>query len=149
VKALPGTEEMETTLIRGSIRVDSKKYPGSFAILKPNEKLTVKNNLSQESAALQTPFHIAPLVINRDTNRPQDVKWVQNRLEIENEPLSSIATKLQSWYGVEIVITDDAVKDYHYSGVFENESILKTLEALQLSYPFQFKVEENKIIISK
>ncbi len=149
VKAYPHAKEMETILLRGSVRVNSKKYPGSFVILKPNEKLTVKNNLASGQATAEQPFQIAALEINEHTHKPKDTQWIQNKLEIENESLSSIARKLQLWYGVEIEIIDDAVKDYHYSGVFEEESILKTLEALQLSFPFKFVVVENKIIISK
>ncbi|MET3112495.1 transmembrane sensor [Pedobacter sp. CG_S7] len=149
VKAYSSDKEMETSLIRGSVRVDSKKYPGKFVILKPNEKLITNNYLVKVSTEVQKPFHITMLKMNSETQKPEEVQWIQQRLEIENEPLSLIAKKLETWYGIEIVIKDEAVKNYHYSGVFENETIIKTLEALQLSYPFEFKVEQNKIIINK
>ncbi|MGY0037213.1 FecR domain-containing protein [Pedobacter sp. NJ-S-72] len=68
---------------------------------------------------------------------------------IDNEPLAAIAEKLQKWYGIEIYIANKEVKDYRYSGTFENESVIKTLEALQIAYPFEFKAEQNKITISK
>ncbi|WP_432712902.1 FecR family protein [Pedobacter sp.] len=149
VRAYPDAKEMETTLLRGSIRVDSKKYPGVYAILKPNERLLFKNDSIVKKGATGQPFDVATVTLNAETKKPEAVQWVQNRLEIDDEPLSVIAKKLESWYGMKIVITDEAVKSYHYSGVFENESILKTLEALQLSYPFQFTVSEHQITITR
>ena len=160
VKAYEGSKSMETSLIHGSVRVDSKKYPGYSVTLKPNEKLVTNNDLSKE-AVLAKVFRLSALEPKRNTEdrsindknthfaQPQELKWIRNRLDIENEPLSSIVLKLQNWYGIKIIIADDHVKDYRYSGVFENETIIKTLEALQLSYPFEFKVEEERIIISK
>jgi len=56
---------------------------------------------------------------------------------------------LQSWYGIPIVFTDSTVKGYRYSGTFESETVVKALEALQLSYPFNFRIEKDTIIIGK
>ncbi|WP_425549818.1 FecR domain-containing protein [Chitinophaga oryziterrae] len=68
---------------------------------------------------------------------------------MDNEPLEEIAKKLEKWYGIPVIFSDEAIKSYRYSGTFESESIIKALEALQLSYPFNFKVNNNVIVISK
>ena len=149
VKAYPNAKEMETSLIRGSIRVESKIFSGQFVFLKPNEKLTTNTHFSKDDTAALKPFTVTSLIKASDNSQIQEVLWVKNRIEIEDEPLSVIVKKLQNWYGIEIVITDATVANYHYSGVFENESVVKTLEALQLSYPFHLEVEQNKITISK
>ncbi|MCD0488235.1 FecR family protein [Pedobacter sp. MC2016-14] len=158
VKAYESSKSMETSLIQGSVRVESKKYPGYSITLKPNQKL-VTNNYPSKTEDFSSIFKLSVLAkaipaenathVKGSSTIPSELKWVRNRLDIENEPLWSIAEKLQNWYGINIVIKDDAVKNYRYSGVFENETILKTLEALQLSYPFKFKVEEARITISK
>lgn len=147
VSAYPNAKAMETFLIKGSVRVNSKQYEGYYVILKPNQKL-----ISNKSANIVTDnnpaahFKIKSAASDLSS---KELNWVKNRLDIEDQPLSEIVLKLQNWYGIEIVIKDESVKNYRYSGIFENETIVKTLEALQLSYPFTFKLEQNKILISK
>jgi len=150
VKAYPGDMTMETTLIRGSVRVDAKKYTNYSITLKPDEKMISYNHPGAKQDINRSFYSILPVKnSSAGTGKPEEIKWVRNRLDIENEPLSVIAQKLQQWYGITIVVTDDEVKNYHYSGVFENENVVKTLEALQLSYPFAFTVTQDKITISK
>ena len=94
VKAYANDKEMETSLIRGSVRVDSRKYPGKFVILKPNEKLITNNYLVKESSTSEQPFTVTVLKTIGSEQKPKEVQWVQNRLEIENEPLSLIVKNL-------------------------------------------------------
>nr|WP_121269227.1 FecR domain-containing protein [Pedobacter schmidteae] len=150
IKAYPGAEAMETALIKGSVQVNSRQYPGYSVILKPNQKL-VSNKVYDlnKDRDPHTQFKISAIKSVANGAPPVEIKWVQNRLDIDNQSLSAIAHQLQQWYGIEILITDDAVGKYRYSGIFENETIIKTLEALQLSYPFTFKMEQNRIVISK
>jgi len=149
VKAYANATSMETALIRGSVRVESKKYAGYAVTLKPNEKLVTRDQQAPQTAAKQKVFYVSSIKNESLAQKPEEIQWVRNRLDIENEPLSAIATKLQKWYGIEIRMKDDQVKNYRYSGVFENENIINTLEALQLSYPFEFKIQDNTITISK
>lgn len=150
VKAYPGAVSTETTLIHGSVRVNAKKYSDFAVILKPNEKLISYNRSSDNQNIDRSSYSILPVKSSTaGTGKPDEIKWVRNRLDIEDEPLAVIAKKLQHWYGITIIVTDDEVKNYHYSGVFENENVIKTLEALQLSYPFKFTVEQDRITISK
>jgi transmembrane sensor len=144
------SNKVETSLISGSVRVDLKDKPGHSILLKPYQKLITTNGAANSGKEFTNSNAVITIAVNRKGAAvPQEILWVANRLEIENEPLASIAEKLQAWYGIEITINDEAVKQYRYSGIFESETILKTLEALQLSYPFTFKTEQNRIILSK
>lgn len=150
VKAYADSGMMETTLIHGMVQVASKKYPGYSVVLKPNQKLLSLN--SPVKAAVSKPeaeYRISELKQYPATVVPEEIAWVRKRLDIDNLPLSVIAQRLQDWYGIKIIISGEEVKNYRYSGVFENETILKTLEALQLSYPFHFDVEGDRIYIKK
>lgn len=150
VKAYPDSQAMETSLIKGRVQVNSMQYLGYSVILKPNQKL-ISNKVYDLSTDNNPKAHykVSALKNTGSGGSPVEIKWAQNRLDIDNQPLSVIANKLQNWYGIAIVIRDNQVKDYRYSGIFENETIIKTLEALQLSYPFTFKVEQDRIVISK
>lgn len=150
VKAYPDDQAMETTLIKGSVRVNSRQYAGYFVMLKPNQKLISSKTVDPVADHdPKTHFKISSVLPNRPNQAIPEVRWVKKRLDIDDQPLSVIVDKLQNWYGIQIVIADDSVKKYRYSGIFENETIVKTLEALQLSYPFTFKMEQDKILISK
>lgn len=150
VKAYADSALMETALIQGMVQVASKKYPGYFVVLKPNQKLSMLN--SPAKTAISKPgaeYRVSELKQNPAAPVPEEIAWVRKRLDIDNLPLVVIAQRLQEWYGITIIITGEEVKNYRYSGVFENETILKTLEALQLSYPFHFEVEGDRIYIKK
>lgn len=150
VKAYPSSRSVETVLIRGSVRVDSRQFPGCFVVLKPNEKLYTPYFPQQTPAeVVRKSYRVSELKTNGTSKGPEEVQWVKRRIDIDNLPLSVIAEKLQDWYGIKIVIADPDVKNYRYSGVFENETIIKTLEALQLSYPFQFKAGPDQITITR
>jgi ferric-dicitrate binding protein FerR (iron transport regulator) len=149
VKAYPNSKITETSLIHGSVRVDSKNNPGHFVILKPNQKAIISNQPESVDLPVNKEYKVSALQNDALTKQPEETKWIRSRLDIDDLPLSVIAQKLQNWYGIEVKIEDDEVKDYRYSGTFENETIVKTLEALQLSYPFKFEIKNNKITITK
>lgn len=150
VKAYPEAKTMVTSLIKGSVQVNSRQFAGYSVILSPNQKL-ISSKVADPVVDRNPKAHytLLPMLAEGKNPSPPELKWLKSRLDIDNQPLSVIAGKLQNWYGIEIVITDESVKKYRYSGIFENETILKTLEALQLSYPFTFKLEQDRILISK
>ncbi|MBB6270225.1 ferric-dicitrate binding protein FerR (iron transport regulator) [Pedobacter cryoconitis] len=149
VKAYPQSAIIETSLIRGRVQVASKKYPGYTVILKPDQKLSYRNIPADKNTALEKIFLVSSMDHQQENHPYEEIQWVRNRMVIDNEPLAEIAGKLQNWYGIEVYIADQEVKDYRYSGTFENESIVKMLEALQIAYPFKFKAAQNRITISK
>ncbi|RAJ35642.1 FecR family protein [Pedobacter cryoconitis] len=149
VKAYPHSGLVETSLIHGSVQVESKKYPGYRVLLKPDEKLSFYSAPASKDESLKNIFIVSSLNRNTETHQSEEIQWIHHPMLIDNEPLAAIAEKLQNWYGIEIYIADPEVKTYRYSGTFENESIIKTLEALQTAYPFEFKAEQNRIILSK
>jgi len=149
VRAYPRTSAVETSLIRGSVQVVSKQHPGYSVLLKPDQKLVYRNLPAAQQKDLQKIFTVSALHGAHSAHSTEETAWVQNRMTIDNLPLAEVAMKLQRWYGIEIVIQDEEVQHYRYSGTFENESITKTLEALQVAYPFEFKVEQNRIVIRK
>jgi len=147
VSAYNNQPQTETALFRGKVEVALKDQPTQKITLYPNQKIVI-NNISpdQQPAA---PFKVIPLAQDPVNHKAKEIAWVRNRLEIENESLEQIAVKLEKWYGIPVTFTGEEVRQYRYSGTFESETIVKALEALQLSYPFNFRVAQDVIIISK
>lgn len=144
VSAYPGNNYTETALFRGKVEVTSKEDPSRKTVLTPSQKLLIRSGSRRDTA-----FSIASLAVDPVDHKAKEIAWVRSRLKIQDETLEQIAMRLQQWYGIPIIITDGEVKQYSYSGTFESETVIKALEALQLSYPFSFEVKADKIIISK
>jgi transmembrane sensor len=149
VSAYPGNAHTETSLFRGKVAVSSKDDPAQKVILSPSQKVIYTNGTATVSTTAGNPFKVVSMLPDPVTHKAKEIAWVRNRLKIEDEPLETIAARLQEWYGINIKFADDEVKTYRYSGTFESESVVKALEALQLSYPFNFRVEKEQIVISK
>ncbi len=150
VSAYPGDAHTETSLFRGKVAVSVKDHPEQKVILTPNRKLIIANTMpGVKPANPGNNLQVVSMLPDPVNHKAKEIAWVRNRLKIEDESLGTIAGKLQQWYGIKLEFADEEVKTYRYSGTFESESVIKALEALQLSYPFNFHVEKEKIVIGK
>ncbi|RAJ06635.1 FecR family protein [Chitinophaga skermanii] len=143
IRAYPKELSTETMLLKGKVSVTLNGGEGKHEILdQPYQSMIVGNSTSTK------PLEETVKRSNSDTKK-QELTWLRSRLEIENEPLEKIALKLEKWYGIPVKFEDESVKSYRYSGTFESETVVKALQALQLSYPFTFNIKNNEIVISK
>jgi len=46
-------------------------------------------------------------------------------------------------------VTDKSLLKWHYTGTIKNESILEIMNIIQHTHPIQYKIDGQKIIISK
>lgn len=158
VKCYPGEKNSETSLIRGSIEVTLKDRLEKI-MMKPNEKLIVNTEdvkpvklspLKKIAGAKPIPIiELGHLTLYPTDNSVVETGWVDNRLVFTNETLEDIAVKMERWYGVTIVITNEKLKKELLTGIFEKETIYQALKALQITTPFTYKVDKDVITISK
>ena len=148
VKDFADSSSSEALLISGRLKVTSKHDLKNMVILKPSESVVITG--MEDKGITQTKIKAPLLIATIDTaSNKKNLGWIHNRLSIDDEPLSEIALKLQEWYGIRINFADDSVKDYRYSGIFESETVVQALQALQLSYPFKFTTTPQQITISR
>ncbi len=140
----------ETTLLKGIVEVELNQGSKKKYLLKAGHKIRTAGNIKK---TLVNPDNIqaeiSPLLKEGISYKPAETGWLRSRIELSDEKLSDIALKLGKWYGISIEFGDENVKNLRYSGTFESETVAEALEALQLSYPFNFKAENGKIIITK
>jgi len=152
VKAYPNDAYTETSLIRGSVEVTVRNRPEEKHYLRPNEKMTVANNIINEQPQIvkATPV-IAPLTYYRDDSSTIiETSWVENKLIFqENETFKDVALKMERWYGVHISFADEEVANIRPFGSFTTETISEALDALRETFQFNYKMNGNEIIISK
>jgi ferric-dicitrate binding protein FerR (iron transport regulator) len=157
VKSYPTDKTTEATLLRGSIEVSIKARPDEKIILKPNEKLVIANDDSAlhrnpSSHAQKTSKANESLV---DIRKPAydasginiETSWVDDRLVFQDEAFGSLATDMQRWYGVSIRFTRPGQEEWRFTGNFRKETIQQALEALKLTAPFTYTINENQITI--
>ncbi|GAB3418689.1 FecR family protein [Niabella aquatica] len=155
VSAYKSEMHTEATLIRGAVEVSLKKYHDKRVMLKPFEKLSVKNTpdvvtkkeqKQQQETAMFTLSKINKIALDSGSAETQ---WVQNRLVFTNSTLEDIAIRLARWYDVDITITSQALKQTKYSAEFDNATLEEVMQSLKLAGRFSYNIDNKKITISQ
>lgn len=168
VKSYPEERIVETTLIRGKVRIEGKTHkPDDFVILKPNQKAsyvgsnsklivteTNSRNIQDRSDDIPQIKEIAlrnkaTVVVSNNVNTKFETSWKDGRLEFVDEQFVTLAAKMERWFGVKISIQDSQLEKVRYTGTFENETVEQALRALSMSLPFKYKISKDSVTIRK
>jgi ferric-dicitrate binding protein FerR (iron transport regulator) len=160
VKSYPEDKTVETTLYRGLVQVsrqeDIEKKPIE---LKPNEKLIlpkqaakeeVKLSEEKEPLAKQAPASFIKTHIDSTKKESErfETAWLYSRLEFRGDSFEELAHKLERWYNVTVVFTDEKVKNLNFNGSFEKENVEQAFKALKVAVPlFNYKIENHEILV--
>jgi ferric-dicitrate binding protein FerR (iron transport regulator) len=139
------------------VEVTLHNNPDKKIILKPSEKLVVRN----DDTALANPAngnHVLPgnepmmtlrriTLYKEDTTSSFETMWVKNKLAFENESFDRMLTEIERWYSVSVVLKNDSLKNLHFTGVFDNKSLNEVMEALSFSWKFQYEIKNGQVII--
>ena len=160
VKAYPEDKTVETTLYRGLVQVFREKDRDKTLIeLKPNEKLVLPREAVDSPADVsekeQSPVATAPrrfLLTHIDSTKKEDERfetaWLYSRLEFRGDNFEELARKLERWYNVTIVFTDEKVKQLNFNGSFEKETIDQAFRAMQEALPlFKYSINNHEISV--
>lgn len=67
----------------------------------------------------------------------------------EEERLEDLASRMEKWYNLTITIDNEKLKNYKVSGSFVNETAEEALKELQFLIPFNFKMNNNEVKITR
>jgi ferric-dicitrate binding protein FerR (iron transport regulator) len=166
VKAYPQDNTIETTLESGVLSVEQLNLGRSSReniILKPNQKLILlknplnreKKNSDNKSDSLQKKNLALTEKIQatqksglyKDIDTKTYTSWKEGKLIFKNEPLYTLASRLEKWYNINIQIADESLITKTYTGVFEKETVEQALKAICLTSDINFKIDKNNVII--
>ena len=165
VRSYPGDAVMETTLLQGSVEVTFPDRPADKIILRPSDKLVIRNTgATADSAAVaaagkdknkagsrsspETKYSLTGLTYYRNQhNTIVETSWLDNKLVFSNEEFQSVARKMERWYGVSIVFDREDLKMFPFTGYFQKENITEALYALQLIEKFKYTITDSVIHI--
>lgn len=158
VRSYPEDRNSETALVKGKVEIE-ENITHYKLFLKPYEKAILPNTGFTTNPSVQkkeqtdnrqpSPIVVKPLNISNDGVSISETAWMQNRLEINDETFLELKNKLERWYSVSIRFMDEEVKQYRFTATFEKENIDQVLQAMQLSYPFNYTKKDNLIMIEK
>ncbi len=161
VKSYPGDPTTETTLIDGSVEISFRKNPAEKIILKPNQKIILFNDEMKGDTVAALPadeakadpsaeiFRLTKVAPDPKESMIADTAWMANKLIFRSEDFAALAAQLERWFNVRIKFSSDAVKQYKFTGVFENETISQALEALRITGSFRYKISDDTVLIWK
>ena len=133
VNAYSADKEMEVALMTGSVRVTSNTIDEKSIVLAPNQKLSL-----QQSG----DFNLSTI---DDDNI---YKWIDGLICFQNQSFSQIMKTLEKYYNTQIVIENDALNQYHFTGKFRHVDGLEyVLKVLQRNINFKYENDTHDRII--
>lgn len=137
VRARAQEERVVTTLLQGSVRVDSPMRDGKGFMLKPGQTLD-----------MDADTYKAELLEYAD---PNDVLlWIKGKLLFEQKPLLDITNSLEKHYDVRFVYSNDYLKNECFTCEFKTDDTLANiLSVLSETKRFNYKKEGRTIRIYK
>jgi transmembrane sensor len=163
VKSYPEDKTVETTLYRGLVKVFREEETESKAIqLRPNEKLVLPKQAAIAAQELSskdvkplsvrpTPaasFTIARIDSTKKENERFETAWLYSRLEFRGDNFEDLARKLERWYNVTIIFTDEKVKQLSFDGSFEQETVEQAFRSLRTANSlFNYKIDNHEISV--
>jgi len=133
VKAYPNENNIEVALKEGKVRFNvTQENQQKHLELTPGDFMVYNRENGQASL--------------KSTNIEKYIAWHNNVLILDETPMEEVAVLLQRWYGVMVIIGNEELKKYKFTTTFENESLFRVLELLQLSSPdIEIKYTPGKI----
>lgn len=148
VKAYNTEKTIETTLVEGSVQIQreltgKENDPKSniIAILKPNQRLIIYKN-EDWVKNISTSTNI---LLEKGIDLHALISWKENRWIIKSETLGDLASQIERKYNVVVNFEDNHIKQFHFSGTFQNESIEQVLTAISFSSPVAFVIKGRNI----
>jgi ferric-dicitrate binding protein FerR (iron transport regulator) len=151
VKAYQGDKVTETSLVRGQIEVTIRNRPEKKIVLTRFEKLIVENDaLANRQALVQRDRKLYSIIDIQP--RPTDstiveTSWMQDELIFREERFEDLARMMEIRFKKQIEVRNPKLREMKFSGIWKDESIEKALEALQFTVPFDYKINNEQIII--
>ncbi len=140
VNAYKENNQIQVALVRGLIEVTDKLDKSHKVLLKPNEKLVFSTNPAKGKPNFMV-FSLASSALLTNT------KWIADTLVFRKERLKDLALRMEKKYDLNIEIHSELLKEKRFSGTFTDETIHQALDALKLSYPLTYTINNRLVVI--
>lgn len=156
VRSYQDEQQVETSLIHGSIEVTTDDEPGKKYMLVPNQKLIIPlsgKNASDQTAALPVTKEIRYSILKPVTNIHSadsliaELSWMEGKLAFNETPFSELAIRLGKRFNVDFVFEDSSKKTLSFTGVFYKQDLRQVLERLSIAESFRYRIKDSIVYI--
>jgi ferric-dicitrate binding protein FerR (iron transport regulator) len=162
VKAYPEDDLIETTLVEGSVRIETNaqsKTKTKPLVLEPNQKVVFYK--SQQFISVQTNVtapaeepksnvvlqNFSKIELSTNVDVEVSTSWKDKRWIVLGEHLGVFAAIIERKYDVMLVFEDTELENYKISATLEEETIEQLLNALRLTIPMDYRIERNQVYL--
>ena len=94
------------------------------------------------------PPAIKEIIVSPNIKTELATSWKDTYWVIADKPLWMLATDLERRYNLKIRFNSEELKNYKFTGTFENETVEQILKALSLTAPVQYYFDKNNVVLS-
>jgi transmembrane sensor len=156
VKAYGDDGITETALVNGHVSIQQVNTNGkteSEVKLEPYRKaIYIKNesllNDKEIKKQVSEPLQLCKIIVTGPVNLEPIISWTEDKMVFEDEPFRNIAKRLERRYGMQIIIDNNNLREYRYTGILKKISVEQAIKAIQLTAKFNYTVVDNKLTIT-
>ncbi|MGJ7032148.1 FecR family protein [Niabella hirudinis] len=150
VRSYKDETNAQATLMEGVVEVAFRRKGTGKILLKPMEKVIVRNEVPAAAREKDLP-EIAVVKVNYDTIEAAapETRWLRNRLVFSQERLETIVKSLERYYGCTIRVRDTVLLHRRLSGIFQDESLPEILETFKLAAGVKYEIDKNNVLLYK
>lgn len=163
VKAYPEEGIVETTLVEGSVSIESTGKTGAKEkiLMQPKQKASfykvskevVVENQDNEIkgneiiAPIPIKAKIERIELKKEIDTELYTSWKDKRWVFEKQRFEDLAVILERIYDIKVIYKDDELKNYRLSGSLQEENLEQVLQAIQFTIPLDYSINHNEVTI--
>ncbi|UCH15105.1 MAG: DUF4974 domain-containing protein, partial [Bacteroidales bacterium] len=86
-------------------------------------------------------------VINNVERTDLYTSWKDESWIFKGEKISELAILLERRFDVRIIFNSEELKDYRFTGTFQNETLEQVLQVLRLTAPLRYEIGKGTVIL--
>jgi len=150
VKAYPTEKYVEAILIEGSIGISTRtgsdretkeiflkpkeKYRyENLAFIEKENRIKPKDSISHQKSDIDSSLLKPKILVDKIENAERETLWKDGKIVFNNETFAELAVKMERWFDIKIHFEDEELKNFRFTGQFNNETINQAFEALKLA----------------
>ncbi|WP_295120649.1 FecR domain-containing protein [uncultured Chitinophaga sp.] len=143
-------DKISTTVLGTSFNIRAYHFIPDVTVTVSGGKVSV-NNAYILTPDQQVSYAKSTGVIQQKAVKAAEVLgWMDGKLLFTNETFRQVAGLLENKYNVDIIIDDETISSYHFTGAFEaSETLNDVLDALTLTKGLQYSIKDTTIHISQ
>lgn len=169
VKAYPEDASIVTTLEKGNVVIEGKDsrdkefivqmkpketvtyYKSDNAIRAFQEDKTISNDNKDEKHIEQSEENDTPQLVTKKEQVKTELftSWKDARWVIEKQKLGDLERDLERRYNIEIQFTSETIRQFHFTGSLENETVEQIMVIMRHTIPLKYKIEKGIVSIGE